>query len=149
MLSLAAPVALHSVGAVTTAARDVGQSFAQALQHLTGSATEQSGEDSSVTDEPELEHFAARLRQWFGELGISSPFQLRLEMDASGEQAAGVAGPQAEQIAELLEGHPNWLDELRQLAFSTQLQAASNSIGHALQAVKLQITDSQVHHQIG
>ena len=121
--SIAVPAAAKTVQAVVHVAHEAGQSFLKTLTNLREnrseanasalvqtSSAESSAESSSVASQ--LQGLAGSFRQWLGELGISTPFEMQFSLAQNGDPVVNVVGSESEKIVDALYASDTWLEKL-------------------------------------
>lgn len=121
--SIAVPAAAKTVQTVVHVAHEAGQSFLKTLSNLRENRSESnastlvqtsSAESSSVASQ--IQGLAGSFRQWLGELGISSPFEMQFSLAQNGDPIVNVVGPESEKIVDALYASDNWLKKFSALA---------------------------------
>ncbi|MEZ6076228.1 MAG: hypothetical protein R3C56_11355 [Pirellulaceae bacterium] len=118
LASIAAPVASKAVQVVAHAAHQTGQSFLKTFAQL-GEQTVDAARavPEAQTLPSELASFSKQFRNWLGQQGVDSPYELQFHLAKNGDPIANVVGADSEKIADLLYGDDNsWLQRLTSLA---------------------------------
>lgn len=136
----AIPVARVAIQTAVQTAQGIGSQFAQwgAASPL---EAETAADASPGNPLGTVQEWADKLRGWLRDQGVdTSEFQVGLQLAADGTTDVQVSGRDADAIRQLLSEHPNWLEELRNLATGLQLPSASPSGG--LPPVTLSVSES-------
>ncbi len=121
--SIAVPAAAKTVQAVVHVAHEAGQSFLKTLSNLRENRSEANAsalvqttavEPTSVASQ--IQGLAGSFRQWLGELGISSPFEMQFSLAQNGDPIVNVVGSESEKIVDALYASDTWLERFSALA---------------------------------
>ncbi len=128
--------------AIATLVPTLGVAASQTVQLLkSGSATfsdllqgpkaEPSSAANHTTMADAIKSLGQGLHQRLRETGVSSAYEMLFRMDETGKVSVDVSGDGADQVSELLRNEPSWLENLRKIASSSQLQLIQRGYSQA------------------
>lgn len=151
LASIAAPVATKTVQAVVHTAHQTGQSFLKTFAQLGEQTTDAAqAEPDADTLQSKLASFSKQFRDWLGQQGVASRYELQFHLADNGDPIANVVGTDSEKIVDLLySDNPNWLDQLTSLASQASHESPSSLpsgvVNRGNSTVKLSISSEDAY----
>ncbi len=105
-----------------------GATFSELLH---GKSVEPASETNHPTMTDAIQSLAKGLYQRLRESGVSNTYEMLFRMDENGKVSVDVSGDGAERVNELLKTEPSWLENLRKIASSSQMQLMQRGYSQA------------------